>query len=330
MSTRERFKTAIKDAKNIVITTHIYPDADGIGAEIALCLALRKLGKWAVAVNQKNLLDRYRYLDPENLVISAKEFQKNHSKKEIDLLIVTDTNYIARIGPETEKVVARARNVLFVDHHPCPKEIAAIHCIDTSKAATSELVGEFIDMMGVEFTPQIALPLYTGILVDTSSFRYPTVTGNTHLMVAKLMNAGITPSDSYNMIYGTKKADHIRLLGKILAQTKANKSGSMAWITVYEKDLKEYKVDPEDTHAFINHLLVLDNIKLACMFRELPQNQLKISLRSTVETIDAGAMAQALGGGGHNHSAAAILEGTPEVLIPLILEKLEKMLSERP
>ncbi|MBI2520525.1 MAG: bifunctional oligoribonuclease/PAP phosphatase NrnA [Bdellovibrio sp.] len=329
MNIKERFKQAISLAKNIVVTTHIYPDADGIGAQIALCLALHKLGKWVIGVNQKSLLQRYHYLDTSNLVISAKEFQKNHSKKEIDLLIVTDTNYIARIGPETEKAVARARDVLFIDHHPCPKEIAAIHCIDTNKAATSELVGEFIDLMGVEFTPEIALPLYTGILVDTSSFRYPTVTGNTHLMVAKLMNAGVAPSDAYNMIYGTKKTDHIRLLGKILAQTKTNKSGSMAWITVYEKDLKEHKVDAEDTHAFINHLLVLDNIQLACMFRELPQNQVKISLRSTVETVDAGAMAQALGGGGHDHSAAAILEGSLDDLLPATLEKLERMLSEK-
>ncbi|HAZ14408.1 MAG: hypothetical protein A2X86_19460 [Bdellovibrionales bacterium GWA2_49_15] len=329
MSIKERFRQAISSAKNIVVTTHIYPDADGIGAQIALCLALRKLGKWVIGVNQKSLLQRYHYLDASNLVISAKEFQKNHGKKDIDLLIVTDTNYIARIGPEAEKAVARARNVLFIDHHPCPKEIAAIHCIDTTKAATSELVGEFITLLGVEFTPQIALPLYTGILVDTSSFRYPTVTGDTHLMVAKFMNAGVTPSDAYNLIYGTKKPDHIRLLGKILAQTKTNKSGSMAWISVYEKDLKEYKVDAEDTHAFINHLLVLDNIQLACMFRELPQNQLKISLRSTVDTIDAGAMAQALGGGGHNHSAAAILEGSIDDLLPATLEKLERMLLKK-
>ena len=103
----------------------------------------------------------------------------------------------------------------------------------------------------------------------------------------------------------------------------------MAWISVYEKDLKEYKVDAEDTHAFINHLLVLDNIQLACMFRELPQNQLKISLRSTVDTIDAGAMAQALGGGGHNHSAAAILEGSIDDLLPATLEKLERMLLKK-
>ncbi|MEK6623911.1 MAG: DHH family phosphoesterase, partial [Bdellovibrionota bacterium] len=245
MSIIERFRQAINSAKNIVVTTHVYPDADGIGAQIALCLALRKLGKWAIGVNQKPLLQRYHYLDSSNLVISAKEFQKSHSKREIDLLIVTDTNYIARIGAEAEKAVARARNVLFIDHHPCPKEIAAIHCIDTTKAATSELVGEFIDLLGIEFTPQIALPLYTGILVDTSSFRYPTVTDNTHIMVAKFMKAGVTPSDAYNMIYGTRKLDHVRLLGKILAQTKTNKKGSMAWIIVYEKDIREHKVASE-------------------------------------------------------------------------------------
>ena len=73
-----------------------------------------------------------------------------------------------------------AKDILFVDHHPCSPELAAVHCIDTKMAATGELVGMLIDAMGIKFTKELALPLYTSILIDTSCFRYPTVTANTH------------------------------------------------------------------------------------------------------------------------------------------------------
>jgi len=327
MANKARFQASIKDAKNIVITTHTFPDADGLGAQIALTLCLRKLGKWCLAVNQKPLLDRYHYLDTESLIIGAKEFAKHAGKREIDLLIVTDANSLSRIGPEVEKAIGPVKSVLFVDHHPCPKEISAIHCIDVERAATSELVADLIESVGVTIDQSMALPLYTGILIDTSSFRYPTVTYKTHAIVAKLMATGITPALAYNMIYGTKKVGHVQLVGKILSETRTNKDGSIAWIYLKEKDLKDHKVDPEDTHAFINNLLILDGLKIACMFRELENNQIKLSLRSTDPSIDAGAMAQALGGGGHNHSAASILEGKADLVIKQVVEKLELMMK---
>ena len=93
-----------------------------------------------------------------------------------------------------------------------------------------------------------------------------------------------------------------------------------------EDILEKFHVDPEDTHAFINHLLVLDNIKVACMFREMGE-QIKVSLRSTGE-VDVGVMAQALGGGGHDHSAATLIKGSLESVVKSTIDKLQAMLKE--
>jgi len=184
-----------------------------------------------------------------------------------------------------------------------------------------------INALGVSLNKDIALPLYTGIIIDTSSFRYPTVTANTHLVVSQLMQTGITPSYAYNMVYGTKKISHVRLLGKILSQSQTDRHEEIAWLTILEKDLKEYQVDAEDTNAFINHLLILDNVKVACTFREIKGGMIKISLRSTLDEIDVGVMAQALGGGGHNHSAATLIEGEIEKVVAMTIEKISKMLK---
>lgn len=320
------FKSLAQGANHIVITTHIHPDADGIGSEIALCYALRSLGKDAICVNEEPLLDRYKYLDPLNKVISYKEYTEQYKNQEgIDLFIVTDTNSLARIGSGVGSIVSQAENLLFVDHHPAPKELAAIHCIDTTMAATGELVGSLIESLDVAFTREMALAMYTAILIDTSSFRYPTVTGNTHRLISKLMDTGIEPPEAYNRIYGTKKIPYMQMLGQVLSKTNSTPDGRVAWLSVTEEELERYDVDTEDTHGFINHLLILDNVKVALMFRQIGP-QVKISFRSSGE-VDVGVMAQALGGGGHNHSAATMLEGELTSTIKKTIPKIELMLK---
>ncbi|MBT3584600.1 MAG: bifunctional oligoribonuclease/PAP phosphatase NrnA [Halobacteriovoraceae bacterium] len=326
MKLEKLFRSLTKKAKNILITTHIHPDADGIGSQIALAMALRQLKKDAICVNEEALLERYLYLDPDRVVTSFDEFQKSHKDWPIDLFIVADTNSLARIGTNIQALVRQSKNLLFIDHHPCPKELAAIHCIDTKMAATGELVGKLIASLGVKFTKDLALPLYTSILIDTSSFRYPTVTGNTHRLIAELMDTGVEPPTAYNKIYGTKQISYMQLLGTVLGSAHSNSDGKIAWMSLKEDDLIKFNVDPEDTHGFVNHLLILDNIKVACMFRQIDK-KVKISFRSAGD-LDVGVIAQALGGGGHDHSAATIIEGELSTLIPEIIAKIELMLKD--
>ena len=192
-------------------------------------------------------------------------------------------------------------------------------------AATGELVGTLLEAIGVEFTKEIALPLYTAILIDTSSFRYPTVTGNTHRLIAKLLDSGVEPPSAYNFIYGTKKISYMQLLGTILSTAQTTSDEQIAWMCLTEKDLDQFKVENEDTLGFINNLLILDKIKVACMFRQ-EGNHVKISFRSAGD-IDVGVIAQALGGGGHNHSAATVIEGKLDEVCQRTIQKLQIMLS---
>ena len=324
------FQKLIAKANTIVITTHLFPDADGIGSQISLCMALRQHGKDAVCVNEEALLERYEYLDPEKTIMSLDQYQKLHykddAKKPIDLFIVADTNSLERIGKNVQNMVTYAKDLLFIDHHPCPREIAKIHCIDTKAAATGELVGYLIKSLGIDFTAKMALPLYTSILIDTSSFRYPTVSGNTHRLIAELMDTGVEPPEAYNYIYGTKKSSYMKLLGRVLTSVQSTEDEKVAWLKLKEEDLDNFDVDPEDTHSFINHLLILDNIKVACMFRQIGKN-IKISFRSAGD-VDVGIMAQALGGGGHNHSAATKVEGEMDTVIKEVIPKIQLMLEE--
>ncbi|MCY4523230.1 MAG: DHH family phosphoesterase, partial [Halobacteriovoraceae bacterium] len=211
-----RFKNLIKEVNNIVITTHIYPDADGIGSQVALGLALKKLDKNVVCVNESPLVERYDYLNTKDIIISASQYRQK-SRQTIDLLIVMDTHSLDRLGSNMRKMAQEAERTFFIDHHPCPEELKDKHCIDTSYAATGELVGALIEEIGIPLDIQMALPLYISILIDTNSFRYPTVSSKTHRFIAKLIDIGIKPHTAYNSIYGNKNPTYFKLVGKLLS-----------------------------------------------------------------------------------------------------------------
>lgn len=329
MTILDTFKSRIQVAERILITTHEYPDADGIGSEISLCLALREYGKECYCINEEPLLERYKYLDKDNVVHGLKSFLSTHAAFKADLMIVVDTNTKLRVGKNLESFIGDKLPVLYVDHHPVRGRDLSDHCIDVTAAATGQIVGEMIQHIGVRFTKKIALPIYTAIIIDTSSFRYPTVSGSTHDLVAKLMSTGINPPEAYNGIYGTKRVGHMHFLASILNTASTNKDETIAWMLMKKEDLDRIGGDVEDTHAFINNLLVLSNIKVAIMFRD-DGDQIKMSLRSSGE-YDVGQIAVALGGGGHSHSAATILnrksaETTDEV-INRAVKKVEEVLS---
>lgn len=325
MTNIQRFKHIITQATSVVITTHLHPDADGIGSQVALCLALKEIGKTAVCVNEESLLTRYQYLDPKKTVISIDEYLEKNDQEQLDLFIVVDTNTRERIGEQMKGLSAKAERILFIDHHPCSEQTKETHCIDTTKAATGELIGSMIESIGVSFTKDIALPLYTAILIDTSSFRYPTVSASTHELIAKLLKTGVRPPYAFNQINGTKRMEHMHLLGKVLSDTQMTADGKVAWLTIPEETIRQFDIDPEDTHSYINHLLILNNLEVACMFRQQGK-EVKISFRSG-GSIDVGKLAQALGGGGHNHSAATVIHGELNQVIDKTIRLVEKELQ---
>ncbi len=326
MTILDVFKSRIQAAERILITTHEFPDADGIGSEISLCMALREFGKKCFCINEEPLLERYQYMDPDKVVYGFKDFQSKNPDFKPDLIIVVDTNTKLRVGTDVCRFIGEAVPVLYIDHHPCRGRDLSTHCIDVTAAATGQLVGEMIEYLGVQFTKKIALPIYTAIIIDTSSFRYPTVSANTHRLVAKLMATGINPPEAYNGIYGTKRVHHMHLLSRILDTAATNADESIAWMLLRQEDISKFASDVEDTHAFINNLLVLNNIKVACMFRD-DGDHIKMSLRSSGD-YDVGVIALALGGGGHSHSAATMIKRLPGESTEQVISKTIKRVEE--
>lgn len=326
----ERLNSYIDKYQNIFITTHIVPDADGLGSQVALTHALKQKGKNVICVNEKSLLERYKYLDQSNNIISLDDFLNDHTDFEIDLVIIVDTNKVSRTGMRMSQFLSAIPEIIYIDHHPSDKKNEGEYFINTKAAATGQIVGEYIQSLNIKFNEEMALALYTAILIDTNTFRYPSVSGSTHQLIASLLDTGIKTTRAYNHIYGTKRLKQMHLLGSILSGCKTTENGEVAWIYINQKTFDLYEASIEDTHAYINNLLILENVKVVCMFRE-EGHRLKLSLRSHGD-IDVGEIAQEFGGGGHNHSAATIFEIPPgydkEKTIETSIKKILKLVID--
>ena len=313
----------------MILTTHVNPDPDGIGSIVSLGRALQQLGKTVHIVIESPLWHKYRYLDPENSIQHLEDFLKLDHKKiplENYLLIVVDTHKLSRTGFNTGQQLKQLKHVMYIDHHPhSSQDQTNEHFIDDKAAATGEMIATLISTLGVPFDDIMALNLYTSILVDTNVFRYPSVTGNTHRLIAEFLDHGIPSHTAYNLINGAKKLTNMHLLGHILKNTQVGPLGIVAWIWIQEIDLRDYNSDLEDTHAYINNLLALEGVRVACMFRQ-DGPRIKLSMRSHGD-IDVGEIAIQFGGGGHSHSAATVLEIPPsesrQVFIENLVHKLE-------
>lgn len=322
MATLKEVISYIHQANSIYITTHVNPDADGIGSQIALALGLKQLKKKVRCINEEPLPSRYTYLDKKKIIKVAK------NARPCDLFIIVDTNSMDMIGEKIRKFVKKSAHYIFIDHHPLDIPSDKEHYFINQKAsATGEHIAILLEKLKIPLNLSMAQCLYTAMLVDTSSFRYPTVSSQTHRILAKLLDAGVVPSTAYNDFYGTKSLKHLRLLGLILSEAKREKDWPFAWILVSEKILKKYKIHWEDTNSFINYLLILHGIEIVGMFRTTPKG-LKLGLRS-FGPIDVSLMTLDFGGGGHNHAAAAFIPNANQNMIKSIIKKMKASYKEQ-
>jgi bifunctional oligoribonuclease and PAP phosphatase NrnA len=312
----------ILNAKNIVLTTHTVPDPDGLGSVIALSSSLKKLKKNVKIVLEKKISPKYSYLDKENQVQPITGFETG---KNIDLFIVLDANNLERVGDKVKLINQSSRELLFIDHHPCSIEVKALHLIDTSFVATGEIVANLIKYLGIAIDKEIALCLYTAILIDTSSFNYPTMKSRTHQVIAELIDAGVSPGDAFRKVNNQQNLDFIYLTGLVLKNCKVVEKVIHSSIT--QGQLKKFNTSIDNTFGLINYFIHVQNIEIACMFFELSSNQTKVSFRSFTG-LDVGSIAENFGGGGHTYSSATVMNCNVKSAQQKIIPKLNIIISK--
>lgn len=315
--------------QRFVLTTHVNPDGDAIGCEMALALWLQARGKTVDVVNHNATPLVFRFLDPDGIIRVFDPVNDAAILRNADAIILLDTNHLSRVASMEQTARSSPATKICIDHHLDPEPFADIALLDPGATSTGEILYNFFRTTTDNALPlRIAQALYVAILTDTGSFRYPRVGAGTHRMIAHLIECGADPVELYNRVFNRWSAGRLRLLGEMLSRLETAYDGRLTHVTVTQEMLRETGSLEEDTDNFTSYLMSMDGAVAGMLFLELPSG-FKVSFRSHGD-IAINELAREFGGNGHKNAAGArLVDGVLSEWRPAIVAAAEKYLNDR-
>ena len=291
--------TIFEQHQSFAISTHVNPDGDAIGSELALYLILKKLGKNVRIFNTDVVPNKYQFL-PKWETIENAEASVAFSP---EILVVVDASSRERIGPFLSKCLIPTHAVVNIDHHITAEEFGDYNVIIPSASSTAEIIYNLFESANYEIDEACALCLYTGLMFDTGCFRYSNAVSDTHRIAANLIEIGnFAPDEVYRYVYEHVSLEKIHLLGQTLRTLQLTPDGKIAWILVTQAMFNETKTNFDDVEGFVNQIQAIENVEVAICVCELPDGNSKISLRSE-GSVDVAELAAEFNGGGHERAS---------------------------
>ena len=299
-------------AEDILILCHKNPDGDTIGCASALCYALEALDKNAAVLCSDPIPERYAYT-------AARMFRGDFEPRTV---IAVDVASIQLFG-ENNGMPQYTRHVdLCIDHHAGNAGYADFTLLDGSAAAAAELLYEVILAMGVNVTTQIANCLYTGLSTDTGCFKFSSTTAKTHLVAAKLIEAGAQLEELNTRLFDTKPRERMEAERIARNHLEYHLDGRCALIYLTRDEIEMSHVDPADLEELTGLPISIEGVQVGLTLRQQPGGSYRISVR-TAKGVDACAIARRLGGGGHTRAAGCELLGNLDNAKSAILAEVE-------
>jgi bifunctional oligoribonuclease and PAP phosphatase NrnA len=313
---------------NILLISHINPDGDAIGSQLALYQYLTFKGKKVEMMCPNNLQEFLKWMDGADQI---KIFVRNRKKyikliDEANLIIMIDFNQSSRLGESEKYVIASTAVKVIIDHHREPHDIANLLISDVSRCSTAELVHEMVTILnGRPFLNRAySEAIYVGIITDTGNFEHGSYSGRTFRIMADLIESGIDKGKILNVVYNNFSADRMRLLGLALYQKMTILSKyRTAYICLTKKDLADFNHVKGDTEGFVNLPLSIKGINFSVLFIE-KDNFVKISFRSKGNFPVNEFAAKYFFGGGHLNASGGEYYDTLENTIKYFINVLEE------
>lgn len=323
-------KELLSTPKNIVIVPHRNPDGDAIGASLAVYHYLRNKGHNATVVAPNDYPDFLKWL-PGSKEAYKFDMQNRQSKAAIDeasIVFLLDFNALHRVGSDMQNTLEEFDGTfIMIDHHQQPDDIAKYLFSDTSICSTCQMVYHFLEKLeDVEaVNADIASSLYTGIMTDTGSFRFPSTTSITHRIIADLIDRGANNAKIHNNVYDTNSYGRLQLLGRSLSNMVVIDKLNTAYIYLSQEDLNEFNYEKGDTEGVVNYALAVKGVIFAAIFIEdVEQGIVKMSLRSKGKFSVNKFAREHFNGGGHDNAAG----GRSEVSLDATISKFLKILPD--
>ncbi len=274
----------LQSPKKIFITTHHKPDGDAIGSMLGLALYLRKKGHSVTAVSPSEVPDFLEWMPCASGMLNYEAAPKDaiEALQKADLIFCVDYNDHNRTKHMEQQLIDAPQPKIMIDHHLFPKPYWDYGVSIPEKSSTCEMVYDFINLAGDNalLDKDIAACLYTGVMTDTGSFKFPITSAAVHSMVADLMKTGLKPTYIHEEVYESWSAGRMKFLGYVLIERmEVFHKYSSALITLSRKDMNLFNVQNGDTEGLVNYPLSIKGIKFATLITER-SDEIKLSFRS--------------------------------------------------
>ena len=304
----EQIGQALRENQRFAVLSHVRPDGDALGSQLALGLSLKQLGKDVRIWNEDGMLEKYSFLPSANLLTKPPA-----DPEDVDVAIALDTAIQNRLGTALP-AVRSAKIWINIDHHPSNPGYGDLVQIDPKAPATGEILFELIKSEKLPIDAAIAENLYVAISTDTGSFQYPNTTARTLEIAAELIRAGVDVGRVSQLTYENYPRRRVELLRDLLGTMRFDANDRVASFSLSLATAKKLGVLPEDNEGLIDHLRAIRGVIIAVFFEELPDGKVRVSMRSKSEKVNVCAICEKFGGGGHVLAAGARVRGTlPEV-----------------
>lgn len=305
----------LQERDGFLILTHKRPDGDTTGCAVALCLALRRLGKTAFVLPNEDATALFDLYWGDTL--APAEFLPDTV---VSVDIASQTLFPQSALPYLNKVD------LAIDHHPSNEGFAQYNCVEPDKAACGEVLYRIIS----EWFPvdaSVALPLYVAVSTDTGCFVYSNTTPHTHQVAAALMGTGIDYAGVNKRHFRTKSYIRLRLESRMIETMDLHDGGQTAIAAISLRDMAEFHATEEDVEDIAAVVGQLAGVHTAVTIRELKPGECKLSVRTAAD-LNASKVCKLLGGGGHAAAAGCAVMGSVKEAKTAILNAIRQVQAE--
>jgi phosphoesterase RecJ-like protein len=315
---RARIAGEIRTRQRFVLSSHVRPDGDAIGSQLAMAFALWQLGKEVRLVNRDQAPAPMMVFPGVSRIEVADRIDDPG-----DAVIVMECGDLGRTGVEGFE----RGFVINIDHHLGNSMYGALNWFDSTAAACGEMVFDVIAQLGVPLTREIATHIYIAILTDTGSFHHSNISPRTFDICRQCVEAGIDPPAIARAIFDSNNLGRLKVFGAVLSGMELDASGRVATVYVDRKLTEETGGTYEDTEGLANLPLTVKEIEAVVFFKEHGLDDWRVSMRSKGE-VDVNAIAREFGGGGHKNASGCSARGRVEdlklVFQRKMLEQIEK------
>jgi len=291
----------IRDHDRFLVVAHENPDGDALGSMLGLTLGVRELGKDALMylAGSAPLPAEYTFLALDEL---RREVPPDIGER---VLLAVDCANERRISEERSAVEGAAM-VVDIDHHHDNSRFGEVNLIVDDASSTAEIVRDVLRELDVQLTPEIALPLYVGLVTDTGRFQYTNTTPKALRLAAELVEAGADVHGVFRHVYETVQFAKLKLLARALERAQLSEGGRLVVSYLLKDDFGAVGAEEPYSEGIIDHLRSVEGAEMVALIREPPRNEgpaRRVSLRSSHDEVDVSAIARQAGGGGHRQAA---------------------------